>query len=161
MLNSNYKLKDFFPLIIIFSIISLITLVHQIYYGTNYHDGMRIFMAAFFVIFGTFKVINIAGFAQAYSVYDLIANRFYIYGYIYPIIELSLGAAYLFKWHLFTTNIVTLVLMIVSAAGVFNELRKGKQITCACLGVVFKIPMTYVTLIEDILMATMALLMLL
>ena len=31
---------------------------------------------------------------------------------------------------------------------------------CACLGVVFKIPMTYVTLTEDLLMGTMAFVML-
>jgi hypothetical protein len=46
--------------------------------------------------------------------------------------------------------------MLVSAAGVARELWKGREIMCACLGVVFKIPMTYVTLLEDLLMAAMA-----
>lgn len=157
----RYTVQDFLPLIIIFSLIGLITLGHQLYYGFNFMAGMRIMMAAFFLIFGLFKVINLAGFAEAYSMYDLIAQRLYWYGYLYPFLELFLGVAYLLKWRLFEINIFTLVLMSVSAVGVFNELRKGKTIVCACLGAVFKIPMTYVTLAEDLIMAVMAVVMLL
>lgn len=157
----RYTIQDFVPLIIIFGLIVLITLGHQFYYGFDLMAGMRIMMAAFFLIFGLFKIINLPGFAEAYSIYDLIAQRFYWYGYIYPFIELFLGMAYLYKCNLFAVNIITLVLMSISAAGVFNELRKGKTIVCACLGAVFKIPMTYVTLAEDLIMAIMALLMLL
>jgi len=158
--TSGYTLQDFLPLIMLFSLIAAITIAHQLYFGWNLYDGMRILMASFFLIFGFFKVINLAGFAEAYSVYDLIAQRFYAYGYIYPFLELFLGTAYLLNFEPFYTNLFTLILMTVSAAGVFNELRKGKQIVCACLGAVFKIPMTYVTLFEDLLMAIMALFML-
>ena len=158
--STGYKLRDFLPLIIIFSLIISITLIHQFYYGWNIDEGMRIIMASFFLIFGFFKVINLPGFAAAYSMYDLIAKKFFWYGYIYPFLELGLGTAYLLKWNMFATNIFTLVLMLVSALGVFNELRQHKMITCACIGVVFKIPMTYVTLAEDLIMAVMALVML-
>ena len=152
-----YTLKNFLPLIIIFIIIALITLTHQLSYGWNTKECMRIVMASFFLVFGFFKIINLPGFAKAYSLYDLIANRFYWYGYVYPFLELFLGVAYLLRWRPFEINIFTLILMLVSAAGVFNELRKGKTIICACLGAVFKIPMTYVTLAEDLIMAVMAL----
>jgi len=121
---------------------------------------MRIFMGIFFLVFGTFKLIKLKDFAQAYSEYDLIAKKFKVYGFIYPFLEILLGIAYLMNWNPTITNSVTLVLMLVSAAGVFNELRKGRTIVCACLGTVFKVPMTYVTLAEDLLMALMALMML-
>ena len=159
-LTTRYTLRDFLPLIIIFSLIVSITLLHQLYYGWCIEEAMRISMASFFLIFGFFKIINLNGFAEAYSMYDLIAKRFFWYGYVYPFLELILGIAYLVTWNLYATNIFTLILMLVSAAGVFNELRKGKQITCACLGAVFKIPMTYVTLAEDLIMAAMAFMML-
>ncbi len=155
--EASYTLKDFLPLIIIFGTIALITLSHQLYYGWNVKECMRIVMASFFLIFGFFKIINLSGFAKAYSIYDLIANRFYWYGYVYPFLELFLGVAYLLQWRPFEINIFTLILMLISTAGVFNELRKGKPIICACLGAVFKIPMTYVTLAEDLIMAVMAL----
>jgi hypothetical protein len=156
----RYTLQDFLPLIIIFGIIGLITLAHQVYFGWNGMECMRIIMASFFLIFGSFKIINLAGFAQAYHMYDLISQRFYWYGYLYPFLELFLGMAYLFNWKPFEINVFTLLLMLISAAGVFNELRKGKTIVCACLGVLFKIPMTYVTLLEDVIMAGMAAIML-
>jgi len=157
----QYSLKNFAPLIIIFSLIMFITMGSKFYYNLTTHDTMRIFMASFFLIFGFFKIINLAGFAKAYSIYDIIAKKYFWYGYVYPFLEISLGLAYLYNWQPVFTNIFTLILMLVSAAGVFNELKKGKHITCACLGVLFTIPMTYVTLAEDMIMALMALIMLL
>lgn len=156
----RYSFNDFLPFIIIGSIISIITITHQWYYGWHMHDAMRIFMASFFLIFGSFKIINLPRFVQAYAQYDLLTKRWKWYGYLYPFLELGLGFAYLFSWNLYTINILTLTIMVISAAGVFNELRKGRIIPCACLGDVFRLPMTYVTLAEDLLMATMALIML-
>jgi len=151
-----YTLKDFAPLIILFSLIIGITLVQQWWCGWNLKEAMRVSMAAFFLIFGFFKVINLTGFAQAYGMYDLIAKQFTWYAYIYPFIELALGFAYLFKWRLPVVNWITFALMLISAAGVFNELSHGRKLMCACLGAVFKVPMTYVTLAEDLIMAAMA-----
>jgi phage shock protein PspC (stress-responsive transcriptional regulator) len=118
-------------------------------------------MAAFFLMFAFFKLINLEQFAEAYSMYDIIAKRAYWYGYLYPFIELGLGVAYLLNWRPKVVNIFTLCMMLICATGVFIELRLGKKIVCACLGAVFKLPMTYVTLLEDLLMAAMAGLMLL
>lgn len=156
---SKYKIKEFIPLIVIFICVFGVTLISQLIYGFNLNFGMRIFMSAFFLVFGFFKVLNLKGFAQAYSIYDLIAKRLYFYGYIYPFLEIGLGISYFFNLVPFFTNVFTAILMLVSALGVLNELRNGNQITCACLGVVFKIPMTYVTLLEDLIMALMALIM--
>lgn len=158
--ENKYSIKDFLPLIIIVAIIVVLTAMHQFYYGFNFMNAMRIFMAFFFLVFGFFKVINLKAFAKAYAEYDIVAKKFFWYGYLYPFLELGLGFAYLLNWAPLNIKIFTLVLMLISAWGVFTELRKGHQIVCACLGVVFKIPMTYVTLGEDLLMASMAALML-
>lgn len=157
----KYSLIDFTPLIIITFIICTITALHQWFYGVNIHNAMRIFMATFFLIFGLFKLVNLPRFVQAYEKYDLVTKKWKFYGYFYPFLEIGLGIAYLFSWNLYTINIITLIVMIVSAAGVFNQLHKGRQITCACLGDIFHVPMTYVTLVEDLLMALMAIGMLL
>ena len=154
--SGSYTIKDFVPLIFLFALIGGITLAYQLYYGWCPCSAMQIFMGSFFLIFGFFKVINLPGFVKAYQMYDLIAARFVWYAYLYPFIELALGVAYLYKWQLRVVNSVTLVLMLVSAVGVFNELRKGNKIVCACSGTVFKVPMTYVTSFEDLLMAAMA-----
>ncbi len=159
MNNQRYTVRDFLPLLVIFSIIILFVIARQLFIGFNLEHAMYDFMAAFFIVFSFFKIINLNNFAEAYSMYDLIAQRSRVYAYLYPFIELFLGLAYLVRWQLNVTNIITCVLMITSALGVANELRKKQTIMCACLGTVFKIPMTYVTLFEDVLMAAMALFM--
>lgn len=118
------------------------------------------FMAMFFLVFGLFKAINLLNFAKGYAEYDLIAKRFYWYGFLYPFFELGLSFAYFKNIYPYITNIVTAMLMSVSAIGVGLKLRQTEKVMCACLGMVFKVPMTYVTLIENILMVGMAIVML-
>lgn len=158
--ESQYTIKNFLPLIIIYSVIILFTGTKQFFYGFNIHNVMYDFMGIYFIVFSLFKIINLKGFAQAYSTYDIIAKHFTIYAYMYPFIELVLGIFYLMQFQLFMVNWATLLLMIISSIGVAYELAQKKEIMCACLGVVFKIPMTYVTLAEDLIMGIMAFLML-
>jgi hypothetical protein len=58
-------------------------------------------------------------------------------------------------------NSITLIVMVVGAIGVVRSLTQRQQIRCACLGTVFNLPMSVVTLTEDALMAGMAAVMLL
>lgn len=158
MKQFSYRFRDFLPLIIIFLVILSFVVVHQLISGWDIHSAMNDFMAGFFLVFGAFKLLKLNAFAEAYATYDIIAKRSTLYAYIYPFIEIALGLAYLFRFWLTATNLVTLIVMIVSSIGVAQELAQRKTIACACLGTVFKIPMTYVTLFEDLLMAGMALL---
>lgn len=162
LVRHRYTLGEFMPLIVIFSGIILFTIGLQAHIGIwSIENTMRFFMGGFFLVFGAFKVANWRGFVDAYQVYDIIAKRVRLYGYLYPLLELYLGISYLYAPDLFITNVITIVVMSISSIGVYNEIRKNNQIPCACLGVVFIIPMTYVTLVEDILMAVMAAIMLL
>jgi len=154
------KFSDFIPLIVIFAIVIVLTIVSSNLWGRGVTDSMRFFMGYFFLIFGTFKVIKLKGFADAYSTYDLLAMRSTTYGYVYPFIELGLAFLFLSGFFLLWANAATLVIMAIGALGVYLKLLQKEEIPCACLGVVFKIPMTWVTLIEDLLMVLMAALML-
>lgn len=155
-----YTIRNFLPLIVLGAIIIIFTLAKQVLYGFNLNNAMYDFMGSFFVIFSSFKIININGFAEAYSTYDIIAKHYRIYAYIYPFVEFILGISYIMRFQPILASWLTLLLMIVSSIGVAYELSQKKQIICACLGAVFKIPMTYVTLAEDIIMGIMAFIML-
>ena len=50
--------------------------------------------------------------------------------------------------------------MLIGTAGIIESLVNKRRVKCACLGSVFNLPMSYVTLIEDVGMAMMAALML-
>lgn len=157
-IGQNASWTKFLPLIIIFLMIVGFTLFRLSIDGQwDLMFAMQNFMAGFFLLFGFFKIINLKGFANAYQMYDVIAKRSRFYALLYPFLELAIGLAYLFSFFLLYTNIVTLVVMGVGSIGVGNELRKKNQIVCACLGAVFKIPMTKVTFAEDVLMFLMAL----
>lgn len=156
----KYTFKQFIPLISIFLVIIAVTLVVSLISPSpDQFLWMRVFMGSFFVVFGLFKVLKLKGFAKAYREYDVIAKQSTVYSYFYPFLELALGIAYFFAWQMEVVNWITLVVMLVSVLGVYLKLRKREPVMCACLGVVFKIPMTWVTLIEDLLMAAMALIM--
>jgi len=163
-------LKTYYPLLLIVAFLiggtALLTFRRV---ASGEMTVMSDFMGLFFVTFAFFKLLDIRGFAKAFRSYDLIAEQSRVYGLIYPFIELTLGVAYLansqFVAHFgagFPTavNFTTLVLMLLGSFGVIDALRSNRKIQCACLGTVFKLPMSKVTLIEDLSMALMAMLML-
>ncbi len=154
------KIQNFLPLIIIFTLILMYTGFQQGRHGFNLFEAMNDFMGAFFLVFGAFKIINWRGFVESYQTYDILAKRSLVYAYLYPLIEMTLGAAYIFRFNLPVTNAVTIFIMGIGSIGVSQALLSKRRIICACLGAVFKIPMTTVTLLEDVLMFVMALAML-
>jgi len=74
---------------------------------------------------------------------------------------LGLGIAYLLAPGYALTSIITLVIMLVSTIGVLQSVLNKRAIQCACLGAVFNLPMSTVTVIEDGLMVGMSITMLL
>ncbi len=125
------------------------------------HDTMRYFMAGFFIVFSFFKLLDLRAFANAYAGYDLLAARWHGWGLVYPFVELALGLAYLTHYNPLLTNWVTVIVMGFSAIGVVRAVVTKSQIQCACLGTVFKLPMSTVTIVEDVGMVLMAASMLL
>lgn len=123
--------------------------------------SMRLFMGGFFIAFSFFKMLDLRGFADAYRSYDLVTKAIPAYGWIYPFIELVLGLAYLADYQPFLTNAITAFVMTVSLVGVLRAVLSKKAIRCACLGTVFNLPMSTVTIIENGLMLAMALIALL
>lgn len=122
----------------------------------NAEEWMRHFMAGFFLVFSFFKLLDLRGFADAYSSYDIIAKKWPGWGYLYPFIELGLGFAYLFNQFPLLTNIISFVIMSISIIGVLQSVMSKRTIQCACLGAVFNLPMSTITIIEDGLMILMS-----
>lgn len=152
------------PLIVIISLLVLVTgvlalrdfLIGQFRWQTT----MMHFMAGFFLVFSGFKLLDLKGFAEGYSTYDLLAQRVFSYGYMYPFIELYLGLLYTVQFVSPRVNLFTFILMAFSGIGVLIKLIRKEKFQCACLGTFLKVPLTKVTLVEDFGMAAMALLML-
>lgn len=158
------KDKSFFStyraLFVIIGLILLTSVLITIAQNDGWQNGMLRFMGGFFVVFAGLKLIDIPGFAKGYATYDLLAQKAYGYGYLYPFLELILGLLYLTRTELVFANLATVILMLFSGMGVAIKLMKHEKFECACLGTMIKVPLTKVTLIEDFGMAAMAALML-
>lgn len=152
---------SYFPLLLILFYLCAATSVFELAEGGwDSQRAMRHFMAGFFLVFSFFKLLDLQAFADAYAGYDLLAARWRVYGLAYPMIELGLGLAYLSGIQPRLTNWITVIVMGIGTLGVVKTLVGGRKIRCACLGAVFNLPMSSVTLIEDLLMVGMAVAML-
>jgi hypothetical protein len=148
------------PLLVIIATVAFSAAALAIVDG-RVHRFMETFMGLFFVNFAMFKLIDLKGFADGFSMYDLIAKRSRAYAFAFPFIELGLGLLYLTAFLPTITNILTLIIMLVSGAGVIKAIVMGdKHLQCACLGTTLNVPLSTVSVIENFGMAAMAAFML-
>ena len=145
------------PIFLIFGYITTIAIIAATQQNTfNRMRGMNVFMAGFFLTFSFFKMLDLKAFAESYSMYDIIAKKVKAWGFIYAFIELALGIAYATNFQPLVTNIITFAVMTASIIGVLQSVLNKRKIQCACLGAVFNLPMSTVTIIEDTLMIAMS-----
>ena len=150
-------LETYKPILLIFGYLLGITLLVEYINGAFLlMRWMNNFMAGFFLVFSFFKLLNLKGFAESYSMYDIVAKRWNGWGYVYAFAELALGIAFLIGFHPIFTNAAALIIMTISIIGVLQSVMNKRKIKCACLGDVFNLPMSTLTIIEDVLMIVMS-----
>ena len=149
-------LESYYPLLLVMTLIAVVPLATG-----NFMGWMMGFMAGFYIVFGAFKLLDVPAFARSYAQYDIVARYFPAWGYAYPFVELALGFGFLFWLDMQVLSWIALALSLVGAVGVIKANRSGQKIECACLGTVFKLPMSVVTIVENLGMAAMATWMLL
>jgi hypothetical protein len=77
-----------------------------------------------------------------------------------PSITVALGLAYLaFLWPT-ATYTATIIMFTFGVVGVVLALHRGLNIACPCMGNVLSVPLSTVTLTEDVLMVAMAIMLL-
>lgn len=156
-LNSTWK--SLFPLALIFIYITIGSFYLQ-REDFSYLGFMTNFMGLFFISFSFFKFLNYKSFPGSFKVYDPIAKAFPFYSWLYPFIEVFLGIFFLLQFQLNIILWVSLLILSFTTFGVLISLRKKDKIQCACLGTALNLPMTKVTLIENLVMISMSVFML-
>jgi hypothetical protein len=162
--DAEASLKCYIPLFIIVGLILLVSItisIRDLQLGLwSLPQGITYFMTGFFLVFSGFKLMDLNGFARGYSTYDLLAKKWFGYGYIYPFIELAFGLSMLLIPHSTALLIFEILVMGFSGIGVAIKIAKKEKFQCACLGTFLKVPLTKVTLIEDFGMVFLAFLLL-
>lgn len=155
--------KAYAPLIVIIAVTLLAAAAKQLHYGENgtFRDAMHDWMGFFLLVFAMLKLFDLSGFADGFQKYDLLAKRSRPYALLYPFLELALGLAFLSQWQPAAVYVATIVLLGFGSIGVLTALAKGLDVKCACMGSSLNVPLSTVAVVEDLGMATMALVMLL
>jgi hypothetical protein len=155
------SMKDYLPLatVVLFVVGSALIFASRTHFTVE--EVLMALMGFFFLYFSLFKLISLPDFAMGYQEYDLIAKRIKAWAWMYPFIEVILGAIFLLgnanPWVL----AFTVTLTAINSAGIFIKLAKRELFHCVCLGTVLKVPLTIVSLVEYLAMGLMALAMLL
>ena len=154
--HNKFQLSTYKPLLLVIGFILLVSILSS--YKTSFQlmNWMTNFMGGFFITFSFFKFLDLDGFSNSFATYDIIAKKWKSYGKIYPFIELGLGVAYLLAIYSAITNTICILILTASTIGVIQAVLSKKQIQCACLGTVFNLPMSTVTVIENFTMISMA-----
>jgi hypothetical protein len=162
-------LKDYLPFIAgLFLVFIMSSLLHILRpdMTLGFHGLMNNVMGSFFLVFALPKLFNVSGFVESFRRYDFLGRHSKPYAYSYPFIEICLGLSFLSKTVTgsmvgsFIINVLVLAITAPVLLGVAQSLRKRQNLTCACMGSLFKIPLSKVALFESGIMIVMALSML-
>jgi len=153
--HRSNRTNEYIKLFIILGIVILLGYLTRDF--TSLADSL---MAWFFLIFGSFKLLGYKMFTATFPDYDLISKFFPPYAKFYPFLEIIFGFFFLGQLALPSSLLIALVI-ITQASTLFGILRlksKMRQYECACLGSVVKLPLSTISLLENISMIILAIL---
>ncbi len=151
------------PVIALFSVGALMAVaVTWLTLGTPF-AGQTIewFISISMVLLGLQKLKDIEQFATMFLNYDLLAQRWVRYGYIYPFAETGAGLLMMAGVLAWLSAPVALFIASIGAFSVFKAVYIDKrELKCACVGGDSKVPLGFVSLTENLMMIGMAVWML-
>jgi len=156
------------PVIAIFASTALMALaiVLNIYEGFAILTWVKFFFATSMVALAIQKLQDVEGFVNGFLGYDLLARKYVPYGYAYPFLELYagvgmmalIGTSSLLVW---LVAPVGLIIGTIGAVSVIKAVYIDKrELTCACVGGDSNVPLGFISLSENLVMAGMGIWML-
>ncbi len=102
------------------------------------------------------KLKDIEGFSTMFLNYDLLAQRWVRYGYIYPFGEAIAGVLMVAGALVWISAPIALVIGTIGAVSVFKAVYiDGRELKCACVGGGSNVPLGFVSLTENLMMIFM------
>jgi len=159
-IQENKPITRYWPLIALILVAMLAAFALRHSTDGDHLKWMHYFMGFFLSQFALLKLFHPRGFTDGFQIYDILAKKSRIYAYIYPLIELALALGYLSFFMPMLVYLITIAVMVFGAIGVIKALKEGLDLRCACMGTALDVPLSTVTLTEDIGMSVLALIML-
>jgi len=119
------------------------------------------FISISMVLLGLQKLQDVERFATMFLNYDLLAQRWVRYGYVYPFVETGAGLLMLAGVLTWLSAPAALFVASIGAISVFKAVYIDKRdLKCACVGGDSKVPLGFVSLTENLMIIGMAIWML-
>lgn len=147
------------PVIAIFAVTLLMAIMTTLAMpgDTSWIRAAELFIAFSMCVLGIQKLRDLDGFATGFVQYDLLAQRYVPYAYVYAGIEAVGGAlmiANLFTW------LVAPVVLLASGIGAVSIIKavylEKRDLKCACVGGNSAVPLGFISLTENLMMMAMA-----
>ena len=103
---------------------------------------LKNYIGFIFIVFGILKLYNLNKFAKIFNKYDIISKK----NKILLMENIKINEVLFF----------TIILMVISIFSVIPTLLSGEKLRCGCIGSFFNIPLSYITLSENIMMLSMS-----
>jgi len=118
------------------------------------------FISISMVLLALQKIQDVESFSTMFLNYDLLAQKWVPYSYIYPFAELGAGLLMLAGFLEIISIPVALFIGLVGAGSVYKAVYIDKrELKCACAGGNSSVPLGFVSLTENIMMVGMAIYM--
>jgi len=150
------------PIIALFSVAALMAVAVTWLVRDTLFVGQTVgwFIAIAMVLLGLQKLQDIDKFATMFLNYDLLAQRWVRYGYVYPFVETGAGLLMLMGVMTWLSAPAALIAASIGAVSVFKAVYIDKrELKCACVGD-SRVPLGFVSLTENLMMIGMAIYML-
>ena len=153
---------SYWPVIAVFAVAALIASV-----VVWWQEGWVVasfpptFISISMCLLAMLKLQDLEKFSTMFLNYDLLAQRWPWYGYIYPFAELGAGVLMLAGVLTWLSAPVALVIGTIGAVSVFKAVYiDRRKLKCACVGGSSNVPLGFVSLTENLMMVGMAVWML-
>jgi glutaredoxin len=157
------KALTYKPVIAVFAVTALMALAASY---AAFQNPFTIRAAEWFIAFSMcvlaiLKLRDIESFSGMFLGYDLLAQRWVPYAYIYPFAEALAGILMITHAAKFVSVPVALFIGTIGAVSVIKAVYVDKrELKCACVGGDTNVPLGFVSLTENVMMVAMALWML-
>jgi glutaredoxin len=151
--------KNYQPIIAVFSVTFLMAVAASLFFfgAINIIKIVEFFIAFSMCVLGILKLQDLESFSLQFLNYDLLAQRFVKYAYIYPFGEAIAGIGMISGYLPWLFASVALFIGSVGAVSVFKAVYIDKrELKCACVGGNSKVPLGFVSLTENLMMGGMA-----
>jgi glutaredoxin len=153
------KATTYRPVIALFAITALMALAASMAVsGTPFTwRTLQWFVAFSMAVLALLKLQDVETFSSMFLNYDLLARRWVPYAYIYPYAEAFAGVLMIAGVLTWLSAPVALFIGGIGAVSVFKAVYiDRRELKCACVGGVSKVPLGFVSLTENLMMIAMA-----